>query len=172
MRVEIQGDSNSSVKCGIEPACAISSPTFKFVTSVSGHMGIELEIFRGNREVSLMIFLESFAIGSNPTTNTQSPNPYRLGFFLPAPPVKTPLASRASRPGRRVFRPDSLKFFSLLSIHPKSGESFARTSSMMDAGKVPKLRNPQESFHFCSHVQHHLSGHDSLLLGPPDLPVQ
>ncbi len=111
-------------------------------------------------------------LGRLSTTNTQSPNPYRLGFFLPAPPVKTPLASRASRPGRRVFRPDSLKFFSLLSIHPKSGESFARTSSMMDAGKVPKLRNPQESFHFCSHVQHHLSGHDSLLLGPPDLPVQ
>ena len=85
MQVEIQGDSNSSVKCGIEPASTISSPTFKFVTYVPGHMGIELEIFRGNREVSLMIFLESFAIGSNPTTNTQSPNPYRLGFFCPFP---------------------------------------------------------------------------------------
>ena len=50
------------------------------------------------------------------STNTQSPNSYRLGFFLPAPPVKTPLASRASRPGRRVFRPNSLKFLSLLSV--------------------------------------------------------
>ena len=50
------------------------------------------------------------------STNTQSPNPYRLGFFLPAPPVKTPLASRASRPGRRVLRPDSRKFLSLLSV--------------------------------------------------------
>ena len=41
-----------------------------------------------------------------------------------------------------------------------------------DAGKVSKLRNPQESFHFGPHVQHHLSRHDSLLLGSPDLPVQ
>ncbi len=105
-------------------------------------------------------------------TNTQSPNPYRLGFFLPFPPVKTAMPSRASLRRRRDFWPDSLKFFSLLSIHPKSGESFFRTSSMIDAGKVSKLRNLQESFHFCSHVQHHLSGHDSLLLGPPDLPVQ
>ena len=63
-------------------------------------------------------------------------------------------------------------FAGLVSIHSKNGEIFFRTSSMINAGKVSKLRNPQESFHFCSHVQHHVSGHDSLLLGPPDLPVQ
>jgi hypothetical protein len=44
-------------------------------------MGIELEIFRGNREISLMFFLESFAVGSNPTTNTLKANPNRLAFF-------------------------------------------------------------------------------------------
>ena len=63
-------------------------------------------------------------------TNTQSPNPYRLGFFLPAPPVKTPLASRASRPGRRVFRPNYLKFLSLLSVGTRALATPLRVFSM------------------------------------------
>ena len=42
--------------------------------------------------------------------------PLSVGIFLPVPPVKTPLASRASRPGRCVFRPDSRKLLSLLSV--------------------------------------------------------
>ena len=38
------------------------------------------------------------------TTNTQSPNSYQLGFFLPVSPVKMSLASRAlSTEGRRGF---------------------------------------------------------------------
>ena len=50
------------------------------------------------------------------TTNTQSPNPYRLGFFLPVPPVKTAMTSRASLWRRCVFRPNSRRFPSLLSV--------------------------------------------------------
>ena len=50
------------------------------------------------------------------TIITQNPNPYRWGFFLPVPPVKTALASRASRRRRRVFRPDSRRFLSLLTV--------------------------------------------------------
>ena len=50
------------------------------------------------------------------TTITQSPNSYRLGFFLPVPPLKTAMTSRASRPGQRVFPPDSRHFPSLLSV--------------------------------------------------------
>jgi len=38
-----------------------------------------------------------FVAGCQHTTNTQSPNPYRLGFFLPVPPLKTAMTSRASR---------------------------------------------------------------------------
>ena len=51
-----------------------------------------------------------------PPTNTQSPNSYRLGFFLPVPPVKTAMTSRASLRRRRDFRPDSRHFLSLLLV--------------------------------------------------------
>ena len=57
-----------------------------------------------------------FAAGCRHTTNTQSPNSYQLGFFLPVPPVKTAMTSRASLRRRRVFRPNSLKFLPLLSV--------------------------------------------------------
>ena len=50
------------------------------------------------------------------STNTQSPNPYRLGFFLPVSPVKTAMTSRASLRRRRDFPPDSPKFLCLLSV--------------------------------------------------------
>ena len=63
-------------------------------------------------------------------TNTQSPNPYRLGFFLPVPPVKTPLASRASLRRRRDFRPDSRKFLSLLSVGTRALATPLRVFSM------------------------------------------
>ena len=46
----------------------------------------------------------------------QCPNPYRLGFFLPVPPVKPAMTSRASLRQRRDFPPDSPKFLSLLSV--------------------------------------------------------
>jgi len=39
------------------------------------------------------------------TTNTQSPNPYRLGFFLPVPPVKTALGVASVTPATARFSP-------------------------------------------------------------------
>ena len=64
------------------------------------------------------------------TTNTQSPNPYRLGFFLPVPPVKTAMTSRASLRRRCVFRPDSRKFLSLLSVGTRALATPLRLFSM------------------------------------------
>ena len=42
--------------------------------------------------------------------------PLSVGIFLPAPPVKTAMTSRASIRQRRVFPPDSRRFLSLLSV--------------------------------------------------------
>ena len=53
-----------------------------------------------------------FETGCRPTTNTQNPNPYRLGFFLSGAPVLArfrAVSSRAAPPRLRQF----LYFFSL-----------------------------------------------------------
>ena len=71
-----------------------------------------------------------FAAGCRHTTNTQSPNSYQLGFFLPVPPVKTAMTSRASRLWRRDFQPDSRKFLSLLSAGTRALATPLRVFSM------------------------------------------
>ena len=64
------------------------------------------------------------------STNTQSPNPYRLGFFLPVLPVKTAMTSRASLRRRTDFPPDSRKFLSLLSVGTRALATPLRVFSM------------------------------------------
>ena len=53
-----------------------------------------------------------------------------VGIFLPVPPMKTAMTSRASRPGRHVLRPDSRKFLSLLSVGTRALATPLRLFSM------------------------------------------